>query len=112
MLTYMLRLVTFACAYTVAVFPAAAGSDFISLCDLPGLAEPQSCTKAESQSKMSRRQWQIYWDLLMFVPLYDFDFIGSRINSGGLATPAEAAAMGALLGGMVLAVVSLYDMAV
>ncbi len=89
--------------YAAAVFPGLmlAGM-YIVYVIVRVMINPSIAPKPAHQIEISRRQ--IYWQLLTsFVPLTVLIMLVLGSILGGLATPAEAAAMGAL-GGLVLAV--------
>jgi tripartite ATP-independent transporter DctM subunit len=89
--------------YAAAVFPGLllAGM-YIVYVIVRVMITPSIAPKPAEQIEISRRQ--VYWQLLTsFVPLTVLIMLVLGSILGGLATPAEAAAMGAL-GGLVLAV--------
>jgi len=89
--------------YAAAVFPGLLlASMYILYVIVRVIINPSIAPKPVLDGSMSRRQ--IYWQLLTsFVPLTVLIMLVLGSILGGLATPAEAAAMGAL-GGLVLAV--------
>ena len=90
--------------YAAAVFPGLILAGFYIVYVIVRVTiNPSIAPKPERTDHVSRSQ--VYWDLLTsFVPLTILIMLVLGSILGGLATPAEAAAMGAL-GGLVLALI-------